>query len=149
MDPSGKLPVLELCMISIRCSSVINHSWLDHQPRAGSARGAPTPVWLPGSTFTPLSCPPASTKVSHSSGSKEQDKSSPFLCLFTPLNKVRLIWRHFTYLGTFPALMKHWDAVFHRCIFSQFKAENKQHLCPCTFMLSVCFVNLLPTPTGQ
>lgn len=35
-DPSGKLPVLELQMISIRCNSVINHSWLDCQPRAGS-----------------------------------------------------------------------------------------------------------------
>lgn len=56
-DPSGKLPALALHAISVRCSSVREHGWLEQQ--RGQAGAAVLPSH-PGSWAAPLLlCPPA------------------------------------------------------------------------------------------
>lgn len=73
-DPSGKLPALELHVISVRCSSVCDYGWLEPQPGGHGAHFPPlaTEQHLCSSLLTAcllqagLACPPtprSSTRV--------------------------------------------------------------------------------------
>lgn len=82
-DPSGKLPALELRAISTRCSSVCNHGWLERQPgQAGAAVRASHPRLL-GSTFAPLSCPPAAAGLASPPTPRSSTRAA--ICVALPL----------------------------------------------------------------
>lgn len=130
-DPSGKLPALALHAISVRCSSVREHGWLEQQ--RGQA-GAAMLTSHPGSWAAPLLLCPPHPPPAGSAGPPTQRSSKTL---------------RFPHMGTYPALMKHWDTDLNRCIFSQFKAKNKQRLHPCTLTLRVWPVSFFPLPTWQ